>query len=128
MPTSDTVKITHFTHLVAWKKAHALVMGVYALTRTCPRDEQFGLTSQSRRAAVSITSNIAEGFGRVTKADKAHFYWIAKASLAELQSQLYIMRDLGYVSAETTEAAMRQTEEVDRLLAGLIGAAQSYRR
>ena len=122
-----TTKIVHFTDLVAWQKAHALVLRVYTVSRVYPKEELFGLVSQSRRAAVSVTSNIAEGFGRVTKADKTHFYWIAKASLAELQSQLYIARDLNYVSSNDVDAIIQESHEVDRLLGGLIGSAQTFR-
>jgi four helix bundle protein len=127
MTNDGTKKIQHFTDLVVWQKAHALVLRVYAITRAYPKDEMFGLVSQSRRAAVSITSNIAEGFGRVTKADKTHFYWLAKASLAELQSQLYIVRDLKYVSTDDVHAIMEESGEVERMLGGLIGSSQTFR-
>jgi four helix bundle protein len=127
MMNDESKKINHFTDLVVWQKAHALVLRIYAVTRTYPKDELFGLVSQSRRASVSITSNIAEGFGCVTKADKTHFYCIAKASLAELQSQLYVARDLTYAPADDVRAIIDEADEVDRMLAGLIGSAQTFR-
>lgn len=127
MQNEHSTKIKHFTDLVAWQQAHQLVLRVYQVTGAYPDDEKFGLTSQSRRAAVSITSNIAEGFGRVTAKDKIHFYWIAKSSLAELESQFYIARDLVYVKDAIMAEILTLVTHVDRLLAGLIGSAQTFR-
>jgi len=84
--------IRHFRDLRVWQESHSLVLAIYKLTKKFPHDERFGLVDQSRRAAVSITSNIAEGFGRGTARDKKHFYMTAKASLAELQNQLLIAK------------------------------------
>lgn len=87
-----------FRDLIVWQKAHRLTLSVYKVTKDFPSHEQYGLTSQMRRAAVSIASNIAEGFGRSSAKDKDHFYVMASASVRELQSQLSLASDLGYIS------------------------------
>lgn len=90
-------KIAAFTDLDAWKEGHQLVILIYMLTKQFPRDEQFGLTSQIRRAVVSITSNIAEGFSRNSYREKLQFYSMALGSLTEVQNQLLIAKDVGYL-------------------------------
>lgn len=94
-------KINSFTQLKVWKEAHRLTISTYKLTRSFPKEEQFGLTNQIRRCAVSIPSNIAEGFSRYSKKEKVNFYRIAKGSLSELQSQILIARDLEYINQTT---------------------------
>lgn len=115
--------ITSFTDLDAWKEAHKLVLFVYKQTKLFPDEEKFGLISQMRRASVSITSNIAEGFGRHSAKDKANFYTMAKTSLAELQNQFLIAQDLGYVDSSTYSDFDNRRVQVDKLLAGLIKSA-----
>ena len=115
-------KIASFTDLKAWQEGHKLVVSVYTLTKKFPAEEQFALTSQMRRAAVSVTSNIAEGFSRPTKADKMHFYYMAQGSLTELQNQLLIARDVKYVLAEDILGFADKTVTVHKLLTGLIKA------
>ena len=88
-----------------------------------PTDERFGLTNQIRRAAVSISSNIAEGFGRGTAKDKVQFYLIAVGSLCEVESQLLIAEDLGYI--KKNNKVMETIISVDKLLKGLIRSARS---
>jgi four helix bundle protein len=78
-------KIKEFTDLIAWQEAHKLVLQIYELTKEFPKDELFGLTSQIRRSAISITSNIAEGFGRQKYGEKIQFYYIAQGSITELK-------------------------------------------
>ena len=95
---SDRGKITSFTKLDAWKEGHALVLSVYKITKTFPKEELFALTSQRRRCAVSITSNIAEGFSRQSYKEKVQFYSMALGSVTELQNQLLIARDVGYLN------------------------------
>lgn len=90
--------IKSFTDLRAWQEAHKLALFVYKLTDSFPSAEQFGLTGQARRAAVSVSSNLAEGFGRDSQKDKEHFYVMASGSLYEVKSQLLLARDLGYIS------------------------------
>jgi four helix bundle protein len=88
-----------FEDLVVWKKAHALVLEIYRATGNFPRNEMYGLTSQMRRAAVSIPSNIVEGFKRSTLQEKLRFLNISQSSLEELRYQLILARDLGYLNA-----------------------------
>ena len=116
-------KIKHFTELNAWKEAHNLVLLVYRMTENFPDKERFGLTNQLRRAVVSISSNIAEGFGRNTKNDKIHFYTMAKGSLFETQNQMYIAKDLGYINKEQSSIFEKQADTVSRLITGLRRAA-----
>jgi four helix bundle protein len=119
--------IAKFTDLKAWQEGHKLVLGVYVLTKNFPKDELSALTSQMRRAAVSVTSNIAEGFSRPTKADKLHFYAMAHGSLTELQNQLLIARDVNYVPGEDVGGLADQTVMVHKLLNGLMKALREGR-
>ena len=118
-------KITDFKDLVARQKAHRLAVNIYKSTESFPNSEQFGLTNQIRRAIVSVASNIAEGFGRRTKADRVHFYDMARASLHEVQAQLLIARDVQYIEdciyAELEEKAV----ECHKILTGLINKTNS---
>ena len=90
----------HFTEMPVWQTAHKLVLLVYRLSSSFPKEEQYALTSQIRRAVVSVSSNIAEGFGRQHSRDKAQFYYNARGSLYEVENQALIARDLGYLSSE----------------------------
>jgi four helix bundle protein len=117
-------KITSFTQLVAWQKAHTLVLGVYKATEKFPPSEQFGLTNQIRRAAVSVTSNIAEGFSRQTAADKIHFYHMALGSCTEVQNQLILSRDLSYMANGKFTGLADLSVEAHKLLNGLIKAVR----
>ncbi len=112
-------KIRSFTDLNAWKEAHRLVLMVYRATEGLPTQEMFGLTSQTQRAAVSISSNIAEGFNRTTVNDKHRFYSTAQGSLAELQNQLLIARDLEYLKEASFQEIARQTVVANKLINGL---------
>ena len=102
-----------FEDLVVWEKAHQLVIRIYKLSKRFPKDELFGLTSQIRRAAISVPANITEGFKRLTKPDKLRFYNIAQGSLEEVRYYLILTRDLGYGQ---TQPLMEDLEEVSRLL------------
>lgn len=86
----------HFRELVVWQKSHQLVLAVYNMTQAFPSNEKYGLVSQMRRAAVSIPANIAEGFGRRGKRDKANFYTISSSSLNELEYYFILSQDLNY--------------------------------
>ena len=116
----NTTKIKSFTDLNAWKEAHELVLYVYQLTKNFPKEEQFGLTNQIRRAIVSVTSNIAEGFSRNSYKEKSQFYSIALGSVTEAQNQLLIARDLGYITKDVFLIAADKTIIVNKLLNGLI--------
>ena len=102
-----------FQDLEVWRKAHALVLEVYRMTKALPKEELYGLSSQLRRAAVSVPANIAEGFRRRTRADKAKFYNIAHASLDEARYYLILAHDLGFFDSRNLEKA---AEEVSRML------------
>ena len=118
-------KIKSFTDLNTWKEAHQLALMIYKITEDFPKKEMFGLTSQLRRAAVSITSNIAEGFSRQSYKEKIHFYHIAQGSNTELQSQLLIARDINYLAPEEFSKSAKQSVEVHKLLNGLIKKSKS---
>ncbi|MDO8551989.1 MAG: four helix bundle protein [bacterium] len=113
-------KIQNFTDLDAWKAGHALAVSVYQLTKKFPKDELFGITNQMRRAAVSVTSNIAEGFSRSFPKEKTQFYSIAKGSLTELESQMLISRDVGLISAREFSDVEQQIRQTNKLLTGLL--------
>jgi four helix bundle protein len=113
-------KIKSFTDLNAWKEAHLLVLGIYKLTQKFPKEEQFGLMNQIRRASVSITSNIAEGFSRNSYREKAQFYSMALGSLTEAQNQLLIAKDLSYITKDEFLSLADKTVIVSKLLNGLI--------
>ncbi len=97
-----------------------MVLMIYKATRAFPREEMFALVSQMRRCAVSITSNIAEGFSRQSYKDKAYFYSLALGSLTELQNQILIARDIGYLAIEQFEFLDKKTITVHKILNGLI--------
>lgn len=119
MLRSDT-KIKSFTDLDAWQKGHVLVLAIYRVTENFPKSEMFGLVSQMRRSVVSITSNIAEGFRRRSALDKGRFYDMAQASLTELQNQLIIARDIGFISKDDFVSMGEKTLDVARLIGGMI--------
>jgi four helix bundle protein len=102
-----------FQDLIVWQKAHQLVLGVYRLTTRFPKHELYGLTSQFRRAAISIPANIAEGFRKRGRADKGRFMNIGQGSLEECRYYLLLARDLGYCDSSEL---LRQIDEVGRLL------------
>ena len=108
-----------FTELVVWQKAMELVKAVYALSKAFPPDERYALTDQLRRAVVSIPSNIAEGSGRSSNADYAHFLSIARGSLYETMTQLRVAVDLGYISS-LSENVNALIDEVGRMLGAML--------
>lgn len=118
------VRIQTFKDLDAWKEGHKLVLIVYKITKEFPRDELFALTSQMRRCVVSITSNIAEGFSRQSYKEKVQFYSMALGSVTELQNQLMIAKDLGYIEKDIFEQDDAQAIKVHKILNGLIKGAR----
>jgi four helix bundle protein len=109
-----------FQDLLVWQKAMNLVIQIYDVTRRFPKEELFGLTSQIRRAAVSIPSNIAEGQGRLSRGEFRQFLGNARGSMAELETQLLIAEHLGYL--QNAESLFRDLAEVGRMLNGLISS------
>jgi len=108
-----------FADLDAWKLAINLTKDIYSLTKGFPKEELFVLTNQMRRAAISIPSNIAEGWSKNSPKDFIRFINIAQGSLSELQTQLIIASELGYFKAEALEKYLSQTKETGNLLGGL---------
>ncbi len=106
-----------FQDLVVWQKAHKFVLGIYKATAGFPKEEAYGLTSQIRRASVSVPANIAEGFKKTGKADKIRYYNIAQGSLEECRYYLLLAKDLGYCDSVTL---YENAEEISKLLAGYI--------
>ncbi len=106
--------------LIVWQKSHELVLKVYGITKDFPRDELFGLTSQVRRAAVSVPSNIVEGKARGSNKDFKRFLLIARGSLEETKYQLLLAKDLKYIDEVKYREALKLAEEVGKLLSGLI--------
>ena len=111
-----------FQDLVVWQKAHQLALRIYRLTATYPKNEIFGLVSQMRRAAVSVPANIAEGFKRKGRSDKARIMNIGQGSLEELRYYFILSRDLGYLKSSD---GSDDVDEVGRMLAAYVGALQS---
>src|SRR5215207_865702 len=111
--------LRHYRELIAWQKAMDLVEVVYAITRAWPKDEIYSLTSQVRRAAVSIPSNIAEGQGRGSTKEFLHHLTIARGSLLEVETQVLIAQRLGYLTPEIAERVLSNTDEVGRIISGL---------
>ncbi len=108
-----------YRDLVVWQKAMAWTEQVYAITRRLPSEERFGLSSQLRRSAVSVPSNIAEGWGRGSKAEYAQFLRYARGSLFEAQTQIELARRLGFADAPAAERALTDADEISRMLLGL---------
>ena len=105
-----------FENVIAWQKAHAFVLLTYKITRHFPEDEKFGLTSQFRRAAVSIEANIAEGYKKLGKADKLRFFNTAQGSLEECRDYHILSRDLDYLYEGEFEQLHQSIEEASKFL------------
>jgi four helix bundle protein len=113
-----------YRNLIAWQRAMGLVTGIYGATRGFPRDELYGLTNQLRRAAVSVPSNIAEGQARFSRREFHYFLSIARGSLVEIETQLCIAQNLGYLSTKQAQPLLTQTAELGRILNGLIASVR----
>jgi four helix bundle protein len=113
-------KFRSYEDLVVWQKSVELVSEIYKATSTFPREEMFGLTSQLRRSAVSVPSNIAEGQGRATKGEFIQFLATARGSLFELKTQVHIAGALGFLTTERTEELTLRADRIGQLLNGLL--------
>lgn len=111
--------------LIAWQVGHELALVVYKLTKQFPKNEQYNLVSQMRRSSVSVTSNLAEGFSRKTRENKNQFYFMAQGSLTELQNQLKISSDLGYIDEKESETLFILSERTNKLINGLIKSSKT---
>ena len=112
--------IQTFEDLEAWQVAHELVLEIYRISKRFPKEELYGIVSQLRRAALSITSNIVEGFSRYHYNDKIRFYYNGRGSLSEVKNCLVLSRDLKYISKEDCNSLLNNVESALRLINGLI--------
>jgi four helix bundle protein len=113
-------ELKSFQDLTVWQESRKLFFIIYKLTKQFPKEEVFSSVSQMRRSSMSISSNIAEGFGRSSIADKLHFYIMARGSLTELQNQIILTGDVGLITAENIKIALEQAEITHKLVVGLI--------
>ncbi len=113
------MEVLDYKELDVWIQARGLVRFIYVLTKSFPNEEQFALTSQIRRCAISVSSNIAEGCGRQTAKETTHFLHIARGSLFELETQLILASDLEYISSDIN-SILSEVERVKKLLNGFI--------
>jgi four helix bundle protein len=119
--------VNGYKDLIAWQHGMKLVLSVYRVTKAFPKEETYGLTSQIRRSAVSIPSNIAEGQGRLSKGGMRQFLGQARGSLLELETQVQIARELGYVSKTDGDGLLKSSSELGRILNGLIEYSRTQR-
>ncbi len=106
----------NFKELLIWQRSHNLVLDIYSLTKSFPKDELFGLTSQMRRSSASISTNIAEGCGRNSDAEMSRFLVIAQGSAAELEYQIILSKDLSYISLETFNKLTLELTEIRKMI------------
>lgn len=111
----DHIMRHNFLNLEIWKRSRKLVKQIYSITKSFPPEEKFGLTSQIRRCAVSVPSNIAEGCGRGTNPQLIHFLDISIGSLCELETQIYLSFDLEFISRDKAEVLSKETTEIRRM-------------
>lgn len=122
------MKVKRFEDLIAWQKARELTRQIYLLTKKEPFSKDYGLREQIQRASVSIMSNLAEGFERGSSAEFHQFLVIAKASCAELRSQLYVALDIGYIPQEDFEQSINLAIEVSLIIGGLRASVGKQRK
>jgi four helix bundle protein len=114
--------LKNFKELKVWQKAYRLCLEIYRVTRKFPREEIYGLTSQIRRSAVSIPSNIAEGYGRKTTGEYIQSLYISYGSICELETQILLSGDLGFVGKQDLIELQKEIGDVERMLKGLINS------
>ena len=119
-------KITSFRDLNAWQYGHQLVLEIYEITKDFPKEEMFGITNQLRRAIVSFTSNLAEGFSRASYKEKSQFYSMALGSLTEVQNQLIIAEGVGYITKNELDRLDELIVTCSKLTNGLIKKSRSH--
>ena len=117
---------TSYRDLIAWQKAIRFVVLIYKISATFPDNERYGLISQLRRAAVSIPSNIAEGQGRLTAGEFRQFLGTARGSLLEVETQLHIAQELGFISSAQLANVLKQSGEIGLLINGLLNSDLSH--
>src|SRR3989344_1158037 len=117
-------KIKSFTDLTTWQEGHSLVLTTYKCIENFPKKENFSIIPQMQRCAISVTSNIAEGFSRKSNKEKIQLYYISLGSLTELHNQLIIANGLNYIDSQRFNEIVEQLKKVQRLLNGLINSAK----
>jgi len=118
--------IKTFRDLLVWKKAHILVLNIYKITNNYPKHELFGLVSQMRRSAVSVTANVVEGFRKNSLKDSINFYNISDGSLEELKYHLLLSKDLNYIDEKEFQNIVKLCEEVGKMLTRWIQSQRKY--
>lgn len=118
-------KIASFTDLEVWQHGHDFVIDIYKTTSSFPKHETYGIVSQLRRAASSITSNIAEGFSRYSYRDKARFYYNSRGSVSECQNHILISKDVGYLPSNKADQLFEDAGKIRRILNGLIKSTET---
>ena len=126
MEEQKNQKIKSFTDLIVWQDGHKLVIMIYKTTNDFPKKEMYSLIDQMRRAVTSVTSNIAEGFGRQTYKDKLRFYYLSQGSLTELKNQILIAKDVGYLDNKIMIQLAEQANKVHALLQGFIKKTKTF--
>jgi four helix bundle protein len=117
--------LKNYKDLKVWQKAYDLCITIYQITKHFPKEEAYGLTSQIRRSAVSVPSNIAEGYSRKTTQDYIRSLYIAYGSHCELETQIMISKDLGYIKLDDFEELQQDIGDVERMLKALIKSLQN---
>lgn len=120
MNINRKVTLESYKDLIVWKKSYKLCLDIYKITKEFPRNEEYGLTSQIKRSALSVPSNIAEGYNRQSRAEYIRFLYIAYGSLAELETQLMLAKDLKFTKNSNIEEAINLQNEVQKIMFGLI--------
>ena len=119
-------KIQSFTDLKVWQEGHILVIMVYKITKGFPKEEIYSMIDQMRRAASSITANIAEGFGRQSYKEKLQFYYTAQGSLTELKNFILIAKDVGYLNRKDFNSLADQANLTHQILQGFIKSTKTF--
>lgn len=123
---NSSIKIKSFTDLRVWQEGHQLVILIYKITKTFPREETYSLIDQMRRSVASITCNIAEGFGRHGYKEKLQFYYLAQGSITELKNQILIAKDVGYLKQKDYEELVIKANNTHQILQGLITKTKTF--
>jgi four helix bundle protein len=117
--------LKNYKDLQVWQKSYQLCLKIYRITAQFPKEEKFGLTSQIKRSAVSIPSNIAEGYGRKTTADYIRILYISYGSICELETQILLARDLRFIEKREVDVILSDIAEVERMLKALIKSLEN---
>ena len=118
-------KLKNYKELKVWQRSYQLCLEIYKITKGFPDEEKYGITSQLRRAAVSVSSNIAEGYGRKTTPEYIQFLYIAYGSTCEMETQILLSGDLGYITTGKLEMLIEGIREVERMLKALIKSLEN---